>query len=31
VGKRGLQSETEKWNRMAGVIASILKTSSEGA
>ena len=30
-GKRRLQSETEKWNRMAGVIASILKTSSEGA
>src|SRR2546421_11575328 len=26
LGKRGLQSETEKWNRMAGVIASILKT-----
>ena len=28
-GKRRLQSETEKWNEMAGVIAGILKTTPE--
>jgi len=28
-GKRRLQSETEKWNEMAGVIAGILKTKPE--
>ena len=30
-GKRRLQTETEKWNRMADVIAGILKTSPEEA
>jgi PadR family transcriptional regulator PadR len=28
-GKRQLQSETERWNRMAGVIADILSTAPE--
>ena len=28
-GRRRLQSETEKWNRMASLIASILRTRSE--
>ena len=28
-GKKRLQSEQEKWNRMAGVIAGILKTTPE--
>ena len=28
-GKRRLQSETEKWNRMADVIAGILHTTRE--
>ena len=28
-GKKRLQSEQEKWNRMAGVIAVILKTTPE--
>lgn len=28
-GRRRLQSETEKWNRMAGVIAAILDTRPE--
>ena len=28
-GRRQLQSETEKWNRMASVIANILRTKSE--
>jgi PadR family transcriptional regulator, regulatory protein PadR len=28
-GRRALQSETEKWNRMASLIASILRTKSE--
>jgi PadR family transcriptional regulator PadR len=28
-GRRQLQSETEKWNRMASLIASILRTKSE--
>ena len=28
-GKRQLQSETERWNRMAGVIATILRTAPE--
>jgi PadR family transcriptional regulator, regulatory protein PadR len=28
-GKRRLQSETEKWNRMAGVIAAILSARPE--
>ena len=31
LGKRGLHSETEKWNRLTGVIAGILKASPEGA
>lgn len=30
-GKRRLQAETEQWNRMADVIAGILKTSPEEA
>ena len=30
-GKRRLQAETEQWNRMADVIAGILKTSPEKA
>lgn len=30
-GKRRLQAETEQWNRMADVIAGILKTSAEEA
>lgn len=29
VGKRKFQSETEKWNRMADVIAGILRTRPE--
>jgi PadR family transcriptional regulator PadR len=29
IGKRRLQSETEKWNRMAEVIAGILRTNPE--
>ena len=29
VGRRQLQSETEKWNRMASLIAGILRTTSE--
>ena len=28
-GRRKLESETEKWNRMAGVIAGILRTTAE--
>lgn len=28
-GRRKFQSETEKWNRMASLIASILSTTSE--
>jgi PadR family transcriptional regulator len=28
-GRRQLYSETEKWNRMASLIASILRTTSE--
>jgi len=28
-GRRQLRSETEKWNRMASLIASILRTTSE--
>jgi PadR family transcriptional regulator PadR len=28
-GRRQLQSETEKWNRMASLIGSILRTKSE--
>jgi len=28
-GRRRLESETEKWNRMAGVIAGILRTTPE--
>ena len=28
-GKRRLQTETENWNRMANVIAGILRTTSE--
>ncbi len=28
-GRRRLEAETEKWNRMAGVIASILRTTPE--
>jgi transcriptional regulator len=28
-GRRQLQSETEKWNRMASLIASILRTKPE--
>jgi PadR family transcriptional regulator, regulatory protein PadR len=28
-GRRQLQSETEKWNRMASLIANILSTKSE--
>jgi len=28
-GRRQLQSETEKWNRMASLMASILRTKSE--
>ena len=28
-GRRQLHSETEKWNRMAALIASILRTTSE--
>jgi PadR family transcriptional regulator PadR len=28
-GKRQLRVETERWNRMAGVIAGILKTAAE--
>ena len=28
-GRRRLRSETEKWNRMASLIASILRTTSE--
>jgi PadR family transcriptional regulator PadR len=28
-GRRQLQSETEKWNRMASLIANILRTRSE--
>jgi PadR family transcriptional regulator, regulatory protein PadR len=28
-GKRRLQAETDKWNRMAGVIAGILHTTPE--
>ncbi len=31
LGKRGLQTTTEKWNRMADVIAGILETSPEGS
>ncbi len=29
-GKRQLEAEAEKWNRMADVIAGILRTRSEG-
>ena len=28
-GRRRLEAETEKWNRMAGVIAGILRTTQE--
>ena len=28
-GRRQLQSETEKWNNMAALVASILRTTSE--
>lgn len=28
-GRRRLESETEKWNRMAGIIAEILQTTPE--
>ena len=28
-GRRRLEAETEKWNRMAGVIAGILSTTPE--
>ena len=28
-GRRQLRSETEKWNRMASLIASIMRTNSE--
>ena len=28
-GRRRLESETEKWNRMAGIIAGILQTTPE--
>ena len=28
-GRRRLEAETEKWNRMAGVIAGILRTTPE--
>ncbi|MGC1423632.1 MAG: PadR family transcriptional regulator [Terracidiphilus sp.] len=28
-GKRRLEAETEKWNRMAGIIAGILRTTPE--
>ncbi len=31
LGKRGLQAESEKWNRFAGVIAGIMKASPEEA
>jgi PadR family transcriptional regulator PadR len=30
-GRKKLQSETDNWNRMADVMASILKRKSEGA
>jgi PadR family transcriptional regulator len=30
-GRERLESEAEKWNRMAGVIAGILRTRPEGA
>jgi transcriptional regulator len=30
-GRERLEAETEKWNRMAGVIAGILRTRPEGA
>jgi transcriptional regulator len=30
-GRVRLESETEKWNRMAGVIGSILRATPEGA
>lgn len=30
-GRRGLQSETEKWNQMTNIIAGILKASPERA
>ena len=30
-GRERLEAETEKWNRMAGVIASILRARPEGA
>jgi PadR family transcriptional regulator, regulatory protein PadR len=29
VGRRRLEAETEKWNRMAGVIAGILRSTPE--
>jgi transcriptional regulator len=28
-GRRRLEAETEKWNRMAGIIAGILRTTAE--
>jgi len=31
LGKRGLQTTTQKWNRLADVIAGILETSPEGS
>lgn len=30
-GRRRLEAETEKWNRMAGIIAGILRSTPEGA
>jgi PadR family transcriptional regulator len=30
-GRQRLETETAKWNRMAGIIASILRASPEGA
>ena len=29
VGRKRLQAETEKWNKMAGIIAGILRTTPE--
>jgi PadR family transcriptional regulator, regulatory protein PadR len=30
-GRERLESETDKWNRMAGIIGAILRTTPEGA
>jgi PadR family transcriptional regulator, regulatory protein PadR len=30
-GRERLEAETEKWNRMAGIIGTILRTTPEGA